>query len=43
MFQNKSMSPSSLIAPIVTKKEIMIIITTIQCIIVPNHGIIDDK
>lgn len=43
MFQNKSMSPSSSIAPIVTKKEVVIIITTIQYIIVPNHGIIEDK
>jgi hypothetical protein len=43
MFQNKSMSPSSLIAPSVTKKEVVIIIITIQCIIVPNHGIIEDK
>jgi hypothetical protein len=43
MFQNKSMSPFSLIAPIVTKKEVVIIITTIHCIIVPNHGIIEDK
>jgi hypothetical protein len=43
MFRNKFMSPSSLIAPIVAKKEVVIIITTIQCIIVPNHGIIEDK